>query len=108
VMTPDGVELWTKPVDGGVEQRIEGMLKVRYDDSWAATTAGIYFTDSSSKPVSVKFFEFASRTTRPLMTLKQTPVPGVGPGITVSSDGRRLLYTQIDDEQSDIMLVPNP
>jgi Tol biopolymer transport system component/DNA-binding winged helix-turn-helix (wHTH) protein len=107
VMTPDGVELWTKPVDGGVEQRIEGLQKVRYDDSWAATTTGIYFTDSSSKPVTVKFFEFASRTTRPLMTLKQTPVPGVGPGITVSTDGRWLLYTQIDNEQSDIMLVPN-
>lgn len=107
-MEPDGVVLWTEPVAGGPEQRIEQLPKLRYDDSWAATAAGIYFTDSSSKPVSVNFFEFATRTTRRLMTLKQTPVPGSGPGITVSPDGRWLLYTQVDDEQSEIMLAPAP
>jgi hypothetical protein len=97
-----------KPVTGGPEQRVEQLAKLRYDDSWAATTAGIYFTDSSSSPVNVNFFEFATRTTRRLMTLKQTPVPGSGPGITVSADGRWLLYTQVDDEQSEIMLAPAP
>lgn len=108
VMEPDGVVLWMKPVTGGPEQRVEQLPKLRYDDSWAATTAGIYFTDSSSSPVNVNFFEFATRTTRRLMTLKQTPVPGSGPGITVSADGRWLLYTQVDDEQSEIMLAPAP
>lgn len=108
VMEPDGVVLWTKPVTGGPEQRLEHIPKLRYDDAWAATTAGVYFTDASSSPISVNFFEFASRTTRRLMTLKQTPVPGAGPGITVASDGRWLLYTQVDDEQSDIMLAPDP
>ena len=107
VMESDGVVLWMKPVTGGLEQRLEQLPKLRYDDAWAATTAGIYFTDSSSKPVSVNFYEFASRTTRRLMSLKQTPVPGVGPGITISPDGRWLLYTQIDDEQSEIMLAPD-
>jgi len=108
IMEPDGVVLWTKPVAGGPEQRLEQLQKLRYDDSWAATRAGIYFTDSSSMPVSVNFYEFASRTTRRLMTLKQTPVPGSGPGITVSPDGRWLLYTQVDDEQSEIMLAVEP
>lgn len=106
-MEPDGVVLWMKPLTGGPEQRIEQLPKIRYDDAWAATTAGIYFTDSSSKPVSVKFFEFDTRTTRHVMTLQQTPVPGVGPGITVSPDGRWLLYTQVDEEQSDILLTPD-
>jgi Tol biopolymer transport system component/DNA-binding winged helix-turn-helix (wHTH) protein len=108
VMEADGVVLWMKPVAGGSQQRLEHVPKIRYDDAWAATSAGIYFTDSSSKPVSVNFFEFASRTTRRLMTLKRTPVPGSGPGITVSPDGRWLLYTQVDDEQSEIMLAPAP
>jgi hypothetical protein len=48
----------------------------------------------------------ANQTTRRIMTLKQTPVPGSGPGIAVSPDGHWLLYTQVDDEQSEIMLAP--
>ncbi|HEY0685899.1 MAG TPA: winged helix-turn-helix domain-containing protein [Steroidobacter sp.] len=107
-MQPDGVVLWTKPVSGGTEQPVEQLQKLRYDDVWTATTAGIYFTDSSSRPVSVNFFEFESGTTRRLMTLQETPVPGSGPAIAVSPDGRWLLYTQVDDEHSEIMLALNP
>lgn len=106
VTEPDGVVLWTKPIGGGAQQRLENMPKLRYEDAWAATAKGIYYTDSSSKPATVNVYEFTTRTTRRLMTLKQTPVPGVGPGIAVSPDGRWLLYTQVDDEQSEIMLVP--
>jgi Tol biopolymer transport system component/DNA-binding winged helix-turn-helix (wHTH) protein len=108
VTEPDGVVLWTNPIDGGPKQRLENMPKLRYDDAWAATANGIYYTDSSSKPVTVNYYDLATRSSRQLMTLKQTPVPGVGPGITVSPDGRWLLYTQVDDEQSEIMLAPEP
>jgi Tol biopolymer transport system component len=100
-----GVTLWTKPTAGGAEARLENLPLLRYDDAWTATAAGIYYTDSSSRPVAVRFYEFASMTTRALMTLKQTPVPGLGPAISVSADGRWLLYSQVDDEQSEIMLA---
>lgn len=105
VTQANGVVLWSKPVEGGREQPLEGMPRLRYDDAWVATPNGVYYTDSSSKPVSVHFYEFASRTTRRLMTLKQTPIPGGGPAISVSPDGRWLLFSQTDDEQSDIMLA---
>ena len=82
------------------------MPKVAYEDAWAATAAGIYYTDSSARPVSVNFYEFASRSMRRLMTLKQAPIPGGGPGTAVSPDGRWLLYSQSGDEQSEIMLAP--
>jgi len=104
VMEHDGIVLWMKPATGGPEQRLEHIPKLRYDDAWTATPTGIYFTDASSHPVNVSFFEFASRTTRRLTSLKQTPIPA-GSGITVSPDGRWLLYSQIDDEQSEIMLA---
>ncbi len=106
VLESNGVVLWSKPVGGGPQAPLEGMPRVRYEDSWAATASGIYYSDSWSKPVSVNFYELASRSTRRLMTLKQPPIPGAGPGISVSTDGRWLLYAQSGDESSEIMLAP--
>lgn len=103
----NGVALWTKPVSGGPEVPLENMPGVRYDDSWAATTTGIYYTDSSSTPVVLNFYEFASHSTRRVMILKQTPVPFGTAGIAVSPDGRWLLYTQAEDDQSEILLAPS-
>jgi Tol biopolymer transport system component len=106
VLEPTGVVLWTKPVSGGAEAPLVGMPRIRYEDSWTATPSGIYYTDSVSQPVRVDFYDLASRSTRTLMALKQTPIPGDGPGISVSPDGRWLLYGQSGDESSEIMLAP--
>jgi len=106
VMESTGVLLWMRSVGGGAQAPLEGMPRIRYEDAWAATPAGIYFTDSSSQPVQVDYYDLSSRRTRTLMTLKQTPVPGVGPGISVSPDGHWLLYGQSGDESSEIMLAP--
>ena len=108
VLEPNGVVLWTKPVGGGQRAPLEGMPQLGYDDAWAVTPKGIYYTDSSSTPVTVNFYEFATHATRTLMKLTGTPVPGGGAGITVSPDGRWLLYSQPGDEQSEIMLAPGP
>jgi len=105
VLEPDGVVLWSTRVSGGPEVRLEHIPKLRYDDVWTATRSGIYYTDVSSFPATVHFYDFATRTTRPRMTLKQAPVPAGAIAIDVSADGRWLLYSQVDDEQSEIMLV---
>ncbi len=106
VTEANGVLLWSKPTNGGPEAPLEKMPLLSYEDGWAATTSGIFYTDSVATPISVNFYEFASRTTRTLMTLKQRPLPAGGAGITVSPDGRWLLYGQTGSEQSEIMLVP--
>jgi hypothetical protein len=105
VTGPAGVVLWTKPTSGGPEIPLEKMPRLSYSDAWTATTAGIYYTDSSSQPVTINFYEFATRATRTLMTVKEAPPPGAGPGIAISPDGRWLLYTE-KDEHSEIMLAP--
>lgn len=105
---PNGVVLWIKAASGGPGTPLAGMPRLGYDDEWVATTAGIYYTDHSAGHVSVNFYEFASRSSRTLMTLGQSPVPGGGPGLTVSPDGHWLLYSVIDDEQSEIALAPAP
>lgn len=106
VMEPKGVVLWSSRLGDGAEMPLAGMPRLSYTDAWSANSTGIYYTDSSVRPPTVNFYDFASRTTRTIMTLKTSPVPGGGFGISVSSDGRWLLYSQVDDLQSDIMLGP--
>ncbi len=107
VMEPTDVVLWSKRFDGGPEEPVEGMPKLSYEDAWAANDSGIYYTDSSASQPTVYVYEFATRTTRRVMTLNRGgPVPAGGLGLAVSSDGHYLLYTQVDDLQSDIMLGP--
>jgi len=105
-MRADGVLLWTRAVTGGLETRLENMPRLGYPEVWAATAAGIYYTDSwRVKPITVKFYDFAARTSRTLMSLKQTPTPA-GVGLDVSADGHWLLYSQLESKQSEIVLAP--
>jgi Tol biopolymer transport system component len=107
VAEESGVVLWTTPVSGGPQVPLENMPRLRYEDSWAATTTGIYYTDSSSMPVVLNFYEFATHATHRVMILKQTPVLFGAAGIAVSPDGRWLLYTQAEDDQSELLLAPS-
>jgi hypothetical protein len=86
---------------------LENMPKLSYSDAWVATSGGIYYTDSRTKPVTVNVYDFTTRTKHSLMTLKQSPVPAWF-GLTVSPDRHWLLYSQLENEQSEIMLGPVP
>ncbi len=99
----NNVALWSKPVGGGEEERLKGMPNLDAAASWTATARGVYYTSSSSTSTTINFYDFASRRAKRLFSLPQPPTPGGG--LSVSPDGRWLLYTQTDDAQSDIMLV---
>jgi Tol biopolymer transport system component/DNA-binding winged helix-turn-helix (wHTH) protein len=106
VTEPDGLVLWSKPAAGGRETPVERMPRLSYSDAWTANSMGLYYTDTSDNQTTVNFHDFATGSTRRIMTLKKGPVPAAGYGIAVSSDGRYLLYTQVDELQSEIMLGP--
>ncbi len=105
VKEPDHVALWYESLSDGEERRLRGMPKLAYTESWTATARGIYYTDSTSNPPGIDYYDFATEATRRILRLRQSPTPSGG--VSVSRDGRWLLYTQTDDEQSDIMLVEN-
>jgi Tol biopolymer transport system component/DNA-binding winged helix-turn-helix (wHTH) protein len=106
-MHPDGTTLLTKPVNGGRESALENMPRLAYADSWVANASGIYYTDLLTKPITVNFYDFVTHTTSTVMTLSQPPTPS-GPGLNLSPDGHWLLYSQIENEQSEIILAPAP
>ena len=52
------------------------------------------------------FFDFATKLSNPVFTSPGKPVFGT-PGLTVSPDGRSILYSQVNREGSDVMLLEN-
>ena len=99
--------LWKVPVGGGEETEV---LESVYNRNFSVTPQGIYFipapdTDEPDRSFLIRFFDFA---TGRATTIHSLP-PGVraSQGLTVSPDGRSILYTQVDQSQSDLMLVEN-
>ena len=100
--------VWKVPVGGGEEtQVLESVLAFL---NFSVTPQGIYFiqapdTDEPGGSFLIRFFDFA---TGRATTIHSLP-PGVGAdmGLTVSPDSRSILYTQLDQSQSDLMLVEN-
>jgi hypothetical protein len=67
---------------------------------WAVAAGGIYFVPDEA-PKSVRYFDFASKHIRPIFEVDRN----FGSGLSVSPDGRWIMYSQFGDVNSDIMLV---
>lgn len=100
-----GSELWRIPVDGGDESRV---LESLADWSRFAVTAdGIYFMPvrpalvKTSVDYTIEFLGFSNGQIRTVAQFENPPFLGM----TVSPDGRRLLYSQVDQSGVDLMLV---
>ena len=81
-------------------QEVSGMPKVLGASQWTLVHDGIYFVPQDS-PRSICFFDFATRHTREIFKADKD----LGNGISVSPDGRYMLYSQVDESNADIMLV---
>ncbi len=101
VASAAGIELWSRPAPGGEERPLEGMPQLRYADDWFVARDGIYYTSAGS----VSFYEFASHHTHLVRPLAGVPAALGGLGMTVSPDGRWLVYTRSADWQGDIMMI---
>jgi len=96
--------LWKMPLDGGQETRLfdQPFRPFSWWD-WGLTEKGIYFIDFQSSPKAVAFFEFATNKIFHIWTLTNRPFVG----LSVSADGKSVLYAQKEYSKSDIMLVRN-
>jgi Tol biopolymer transport system component len=95
--------LWRMPLDGGQETRV-----LEHTDTWEWTLApsGIYFLDDTFNPYGrIEFFDFATRSTTPIFSFEK-PVPYFG-GLTLSPDGKSLLFGQSEVDEFYLMLVKN-
>jgi Tol biopolymer transport system component len=92
--------LWKVPVGGGEETPVLEQLAEGYRWAWGLGGEGIYFYNASTK--AIELLNFAThRITQ--IAKPEKPVWTVA----VSPDGRWILYDQLDQNTSKIMLVEN-
>jgi Tol biopolymer transport system component len=97
--------LYRMPVGGGAEEAVVEGLKAGYWGYWALSPRGVYFADREGEAESagVYLVNFPGLRARVFGAEKEL-VAGDG-GMAVSPDGRWLLYTQLDQSGSDLMLA---
>ena len=97
-----GKSLWRVPVEGGEESQV---LESSFGGIYEVVEEGVYFVPPSTPKAgfSVQFLRFATGAVEHVMSLERQPPLGMR--LSVSPDGRSILYSQVEDFQSDIMLV---
>ena len=100
-------EVWRVPVAGGEETRVLGPVG---SFQFAVAADGIYFIEPGPpgyagwiKGNSLKFYSFTKGTAEKVFDIKYWPVIG----LSVSPDGRYVLFSQRDPFGLDLMLVEN-
>ena len=99
--------LWRIPVKGGPETEVLPQLRPGYWGYWGLAPKGIYFIDLvvGSKPA-LFFADFGSDRVRRVATVERKLVL-TDASFAVSPDGRYVLYSQLDQSGSDILLAEN-
>ncbi|MBK5291447.1 MAG: PD40 domain-containing protein [Acidobacteriia bacterium] len=98
--------IWKVPVQGGEEERVTGPTSWQIGFfGFAVTAEGIYYTaapDARNRNF-VRFHSFATGQSQPVVAAEGR----FGLGLSVSPDGRFVLFTQVDPPGSDLMLIEN-
>jgi hypothetical protein len=76
---------------------------------WALTREGIYFRDMNNSVAPVlKFYSFATRQVSVFKEFsRDTRLDLEGTAFSASPDGQWIVYTQVDQASSDLMLMEN-
>ncbi len=99
--------IWRIPTGGGEEELLLDTHRAGYWRLWTVAEHGIYFATAvePSSPA-IEFYSFSTGKVTPVAALDK-PLSRSDPGLCISRDGRRLLFTQLDQSGCDIMLADN-
>ncbi len=97
--------LWQVGVGGADEKPIPELAEVGAMRSWFVSQKGIYFTAfDSQQPFHIKFFDFTTRQTRQITDTDKSPLNYYA-NLSVSPDGKKILYARQDQSASAIMFA---
>jgi Tol biopolymer transport system component/DNA-binding winged helix-turn-helix (wHTH) protein len=103
--------VWQVPVVGGDENRIiQDEPPIEYWGYFAVGRDGLYFIGETGTPGNhkpgFKFYDFATKKITIICDMEKKPYQGA-PGLSVSPDGHFLLYVQVDEAGTSLMLAEN-
>jgi|SRR5215469_6920437 len=115
-VSPDGQTLYFAATSGtyftlhkaslnptGTESPVEGMPVLIFSANWEITPGGVYFFPEDDY-LTLHHFDLSTRKVRSTFKIRGG---GAFVGLSVSPNGRYVLYPELDDYRSDIMLVEN-
>jgi Tol biopolymer transport system component len=99
----DATSIWKIPVAGGEETQVVDSLS--FWSNFAITSRGVYFipTPDATGRTWIQFLEFVGGGITRVSAIEKP----VYVGLAAAPDGGSLLYSQIDEQGSDLMLVEN-
>jgi hypothetical protein len=81
---------------------VEGLPPIIHEGLWTVVPGGIYFVPVDA-PQSLRYFDFATKKIRQIFEAPKSFTMG----LSVSADGHWILYSQADEDNTDIMLIDN-
>ena len=82
------------------------MPPLRFFDEWYPVVGGVYFIANDGLKQAIEFYDLRTQEIHQIYVLEKPPQPW-GSGLSVSPDRTWLLYSQVDESMSDLMLVEN-
>jgi hypothetical protein len=99
--------IWSVPDNGGDERLVTGLLNAGYWGNWAVGRTGLFLIRPLPPDAAeVEMYAFNSGRAHRVAVLEKDP-PFSDSGFAVTSDGRKILYTQVENSSSEIILVEN-
>jgi Tol biopolymer transport system component/DNA-binding winged helix-turn-helix (wHTH) protein len=95
--------LWRVPVAGGNEEKVLEDPPANYWGYFSLSKDGLYFLGTDHSQPALRFYNFSSASTTTLYNFSKTPARFSG--LSISPDGRWVLYTDQSSQGNNIMLV---
>jgi Tol biopolymer transport system component/DNA-binding winged helix-turn-helix (wHTH) protein len=99
--------IWRMPTAAGSEAPLFDFRQKNYSRVWTVTGEGVYFAVASSNTRStIKFFSFSTGMEKTVAEVDRI-LPSSVSGLTISPDGRWLLFPLFARRGSDLMMIEN-
>ncbi len=99
--------IWRMPINGGPETLVYDFQERNYSRMWLVTNEGLYFAVTASPTrTNIKLFDPTSGTVKAVAGIDSALRNSVS-GLTLSPDGKSLLFPVLTQRGSDLMMIEN-